>query len=275
MKSYYQGKLALVVGGTEGIGLAVARRLGELGCRVWVAARDEARLGEVCESLSAEPLALDVTDREKTRALLSQTMDSVGVFDLVVNCAGLALPGYLDEQDPEDARLMMEVNFFGTHNICKAVLDPMLKRGSGTIVNTASLGGLIGLFGYTGYCASKYAVVGFSEALRREVKPFRLKGCLLCPANTDTPGLARENLTKPPEVLAQEENVRTVSPEHVADKLVKAVARGKSLVIPTLDGWGAYYIARFTPFLADWILRRPRAAHSLEEVVSSGKNGAS
>lgn len=258
MSSYYQGKSALVVGGTQGIGLEVARQLTEHGCRVWVAARDRARLTEVSESLSATALALDVTDREQTDQLLGRTMEAEGVFDLVVNCAGLALPGYLDEQTADDVRTMMEVNYFGTYNVCKTVAPPMQAMGRGTIVNTSSLGGLMGLFGYTGYCASKYAVVGFSEALRREVKPFGLKVCLLCPPNTDTPGLARENLTKPPEVLAQEENVSTVSPEYVAGKLLKALPRGKSLVIPTFDGLMAYYLSRYAPFVLEQFIKRPK-----------------
>ena len=117
----------------------------------------------------------------------------------------------------------------------------------------------MGLFGYTGYCASKYAVVGFSEALRREVRPFGLKVCLLCPPNTDTPGLARENLTKPPEVLAQEENVKTVSPEFVAKKLLQALPRGKNLVIPTFDGWLAYYLSRYAPFILEQFIKRPKS----------------
>jgi 3-dehydrosphinganine reductase len=257
VSSYFRDKTALVVGGTQGIGLEVARQLSELGCRVWVAARDQARLADVCDSLSAAPLALDVTDRGQTDELLRKTMESEGVFDLVVNCAGLAFPGYLVEQSADDVRRMMEVNYFGTYNVCKAVTPLMQARGSGTIVNTSSLGGLMGLFGYTGYCASKYAVVGFSEALRREVKPFGLKVCLLCPPNTDTPGLARENLTKPPEVLAQEENVKTVSPEFVAEKLLRALPRGKSLVIPTFDGWLAYYLSRYAPFILNQFVKRP------------------
>ena len=259
MRSFYKGKTALVVGGTQGIGLETARLLASEGCRVWVAARDQARLDEVCQSIQSSPLALDVTDRESTLKLLEQTMQSEGVFDLVINCAGLALPGYLDQQTPDDVRTMMEVNYFGTYNVCKAMTQPMIEKGSGTIVNTSSLGGLMGLFGYTGYCASKYAVVGFSEALRREVKPFGLKVCLLCPPNTDTPGLARENLTKPAEVLAQEESVKTVSPEFVAQKLLRALPRGKNMVIPTFDGWLAYYLSRYAPFILEQFIKRPKS----------------
>jgi 3-dehydrosphinganine reductase len=258
VKSFYGGKSALVVGGSQGIGLALSRHLSQLGVKLWLAARDERRLVEVCRRLGeATPLPLDVTDQTRTQDSLQSVMSDHGVFDFVFNCAGLALPGYLSEQSPEDARTMMEVNYFGTHNVCKVVVEPMIERGRGVIVNTSSLGGLMGLFCYTGYCASKYAVVGFSEALRREVKPFGVQVCILCPPNTDTPGLAKENLTKPAEVLATEENVKTVSPEFVAEKLLKALPRGKSMVIPTFDGWLAYYLARYAPFILEHFVKRP------------------
>lgn len=258
MNTFYREKSALVVGGSQGIGLAISSRLSQLGCRVWLAARDQNRLEEVCENFAgATPLQLDVTDGASTREKLQQVSDDQGAFDFVFNCAGLALPGYLTEQPPKDARTMMEVNYFGTYNVCRTVVEPMIARRQGVIVNTSSLGGLMGLFGYTGYCASKFAVVGFSEALRREVAPFGVRVCLLCPPNTDTPGLARENLTKPAEVLATEENVKTVTPEFVAEKLLRAIPRGKTMVIPTFDGWLAYYLARYAPFVLERFVRRP------------------
>jgi 3-dehydrosphinganine reductase len=258
VRAYYAGKSALVVGGSQGIGLAVSRQLSQLGCKLWLAARDANRLREVCATLDeTTALPLDVTDLARTLDELHGVMTEHGVFDFVFNCAGLAMPGYLSDQSIEDARTMMDVNYFGTYHVCKTVVDRMVERGSGVIVNTSSLGGLMGLFGYTGYCASKYAVVGFSEALRREVKPFGVQVCLLCPPNTDTPGLARENQTKPPEVLATEENVKTVSPEFVAQKLLRALPKGKSIVIPTFDGWLAYYLSRYAPFILDQFIKRP------------------
>jgi 3-dehydrosphinganine reductase len=203
-------------------------------------------------------MVLDITQQEAAAQVLSEFCAHSGAPDLVFNCAGLAHPGYLDEQSADKLREMMEVNYFGTMTVCRTLLPHFKERGSGVFVNTSSLGGLMGLFGYTGYCASKYAVVGFSEALRREVKPFHLQVTLLCPPNTKTPGLARENLTKPAEVLAQEKNVREVEPEFVADKLLKALPRNPSLVIPTLDGWLAYYLSRFAPSILDRFLRRPQ-----------------
>lgn len=257
---YFEGRRALVVGGSQGIGLSLAQQLTELGCEVTVAARNQSRLDSVTGSLvGSHSLSLDVSDESDTQKKLEKLCRTDGVPDFVFNCAGLAHPGYLDDQSPRKLREMMDVNFFGTMVVCRTLLPYFKQRGSGVFVNTSSLGGLMGLFGYTGYCASKYAVVGFSEALRREVKPYGLHVTLLCPPNTKTPGLSRENLSKPQEVLAQEKNVKEVEPDFVANKLLKALPRNPSLVIPTLDGWLAYYLSRFAPTLLDKFLRRPVA----------------
>lgn len=259
MRKYYSGKTALVTGGTQGIGLSVARLLTQMGSRVILAARNEERLENVRSELGegTSALSLDVGDHAAVASKVSQLIEQHGPIDLVFNCAGLALPAYLDLQPVEDVETMMRVNFLGTYHVCKAVVPSMVDRRSGVVVNTSSLGGLMGLFGYTGYCASKYAVVGFSEALRREIKPFGVKVCLLCPPNTDTPGLLKENEKKPPEVLAQEENVKTVAPEVVAQKLLHSVSRGKPLVIPTLGGHLAYLLSRYAPWALDLFLKRP------------------
>lgn len=254
---FYRGKRALVVGGSQGIGLAVARRLSGLGAALLVVARQKERLDAVEQELACRTLALDVTDAEATEAALSAEVNGHGCPQLVINCAGVAFPGYLETRPLDEARRMMDLNYFGTLHVCRALLPSLMAQREGTIVNTSSLGGLMGLFGYTAYCASKYAVVGFSEALRRELKPYGVEVCLLCPPNTDTPGLARENLTKPPEVLAQEESVKTVSPEFVAEKLLRALPSRKKLVIPTFDGWLAYYLARYAPGILDRFIRRP------------------
>lgn len=258
LEQYYHGLRALVVGGTQGIGLSLSQELAALGCEVTVAARNQERLESVRDSIEgSRSLVLDVTNELDTEEKLGDLCQSGYIPDLVINCAGIAHPGYLDDQSSETLRDMMDVNYFGTVVVCRTLLPYFKQRKSGAMVNVSSLGGLMGLFGYTGYCASKYAVVGFSEALRREVKPYGIGVTLLCPPNTNTPGLARENLSKPREVLAQEEKVKEVEPEFVAHKLLKALPRNPSIVIPTMDGWLAYYLSRYAPVLLDRFLCRP------------------
>ena len=99
----------------------------------------------------------------------------------------------------------MKINLYGARNAIAALLPHMRNQG-GHIVNVSSIAGLIGVFGYTDYCASKFGLIGFSEALRSELDSQGIMVSVLCPPDTDTPGLAEENLTKPPETLAVSES---------------------------------------------------------------------
>lgn len=264
-RGFYAGRHALVVGGSQGIGRSIADALVLRGCHVIVAARGEDRLEEARQALSERAsgvrvatIVLDVRDSKAVRSAIDGMAREEGAPDLVFNCAGLARPGWVELAPDEALHEMMQVNCFGTVAVCRAVLPHMRARGSGVVVNVASLAGLLGLRGYTGYCASKFAVVGFTEALRREVADAGISVSLLCPPNTRTPGLERENREKPPEVLAQEQKVRVVAPEVVARYLLEALPRRPAVVIPTLDGRVAWWLARWAPGLLDRLLAPPR-----------------
>jgi 3-dehydrosphinganine reductase len=179
----------------------------------------------------------------------------------VVTTAGYARPGYLEDLPAEDVTGMVTTNLLGTINVCRAVLPHLRASGSGTIVTTSSMAGLAGVFGYTVYSATKFGVIGFSEALRREVRPYGLRVLVLCPPNTLTPGFDEENRHKPAEVLAAEESVATLAPEAVADTLVRALARRRGfLVVPGRDSRLAAVAIRHLPFVVDRALRRPEAS---------------
>ncbi len=120
---------------------------------------------------------------------------------------------------------MMAVNYFGTLHVVKTVLPGMLARGSGHIVTISSLAGVVGVFGYTAYGASKYAVRGFSDALRAELKPQGIGVSIVYPPDTDTPQLAYEKLYKPPETKAITEVGGMIPAEKVAQAIVHGVAR--------------------------------------------------
>lgn len=252
--SYYRGKRCLVAGGSEGIGLAVAAGLQTRGADVTIVGRSQSKLDTAVARLSGCPAhSLDLTDEAATSAFI----DSQKAFDMVINCVGFAKPGYLIEQGMDDIRAMMEGNLFSAVQLTKALLPTWTQRGGGHIVHTSSMAGFLGLFGYTGYCASKFALLGFCEALRRELAPYKIAVSLLCPPNTRTPGLVEENRTKPPEVLATEEKVAVVEPEWVAEKLLAALPRRPFLVIPTFDGKAAFYLKSWAPAILEPMLKRP------------------
>lgn len=250
---------AFVVGGSEGIGLAIAQKLARRGAEVAIFGRSEEKLRSAGQSLDVTPYAgrLDVTDAAATRAVLDAAVADLGVPDLVVCTAGFARAEWFDRAPLDNVRAMMETNYLGTVHVCHALVPHLVEAGRGTVVTTSSMAGLTGVFGYAGYCASKFAVVGFSEALRRELRPHGVHVATLCPPNTRTPGFAEENRTKPAEVLAAEEKVRTLEPEEVAAYLLKVLPKQPDLVIPGLDGRVGHALIRHLPRVADRMLRRP------------------
>lgn len=259
MNSYYRDKLAWVFGGSQGIGLAIGEELVKQGCRVRLWARRAELLETEAARIRADWTSLDVSDYAATESAIQAALQSDGAPQFVFNCAGLALPGYLLDISAADLATMNQVNYLGTAYVCKAVLPALVKQGAGHIVNVSSLGGVMGLFGYTGYCGSKYAVMGFSEALRREVSSYGIRVSALCPPNTRTPGLDQENLRKPPEVLAQEEKVQVLEAAQVARYLLKALPSNPFTVIPSFDGRLAHLLSRWAPGILNLFLKRPPA----------------
>lgn len=251
--------VAMVVGGSQGIGFSVARLLVQRGWTVAIAARGAEKLEHAATELGTAWFQVDVTQPESVHAAWAACRAEVGLPDLVVNCAGYAAPGFLNDLGPEDYRGMVDCNYLGTVHVAQAVEPAWRERGSGHLVNTASMAGFLGLFGYSGYCGSKFAVMGFSEALRREWRPYGLSVSVLCPPTTRTPGLERENQTKPAEVWEVEQNATAAEPDDVARALLRGLARGRAVIHPTWDGWLSWMLQRHAPWALGPILNRRSA----------------
>ncbi len=262
----WSGKNALITGGSSGIGLATAGLLAKQGARVWILARQEDRLRDALRQLDCGPdqicgtLSADVSNYKQVQAAVEQVVEQGGIPDLVVNSAGVTHPGYFQELDLNIFREMMETNYFGTVYVTKAVLPGMLARGSGHIINIASLAGVVGLFGYTAYGASKYAVRGFSDALRSELKPLGIRLSIVFPTDTDTPQLHYENQFKPYETKAIAAVAKVMSPETVAETILQDAAKGKYIILPGLDSKIVYLAIGLAgkgvyPVI-DWLIRR-------------------
>jgi short-subunit dehydrogenase len=172
----FRGKAVIITGASSGIGKALALQLAGAGASVALAARNAERLealaGE-CRSLGgkAEVIPTDVAKEAQCRALIGRTKELFGRIDILINNAGMSVVGKLDELP--DLRLfhyVMDVNFFGTLSCCYYAL-PYLVESAGRIVNVSSLGGLLTIPYNTSYCASKFALQGFSDSLRMELHP--------------------------------------------------------------------------------------------------------
>ena len=190
--------VALVTGGGRGIGAAVARRIGREGATVLVAARSKDQCAEVAEAIRAEggqawPLELDVSDPDSVaRAVEEARMVSsaIGPVDWLVNNAGFAEVHRVlkPREDPQTVYdRLMDVNFHGARRLVEALAPDMALRGYGRIVNLASSAGLVGYANLTPYCASKFALVGYSFALAKELREKGIGVVSVCPHYVDSP----------------------------------------------------------------------------------------
>ena len=257
------GTTALITGGSSGIGLAIARILVKQGCHVYLAARRKELLEASVFELAplkqtsdqrVEGIQTDVADWAQVQALAGKLSAAGVVPDLIINSAGVVQPGYVQELDIEHFRWMMDINYHGTVHVIKAFLPAMMQRKSGYIINIASGGGLIGIFGYTGYCGSKFAVRGFSDALRYELAPYQIGVAVVYPPDTETPQLEYDIQHKPAETKALTETAGRKTAEDVAQHILKAASQGKQVILPGFEAWLVYFLStNFGGKMVEWI----------------------
>jgi 3-oxoacyl-[acyl-carrier protein] reductase len=186
------GKVALVTGGSSGIGLAVARAFARNGMALAVCARGEERLEKAAESLGEGCLAVaaDVSDPDQVADLFERVTDYFGHLDVLVNNAGVWAGGPVDHVAPEDWDRVQGVNAGGAFLCSRAAWPLLKKRGGGYIFNVSSVAGKEGFAEGAPYSASKFALLGLSESLREEGIPFGIKVTAICPGYVDTPMVA-------------------------------------------------------------------------------------
>lgn len=263
-ESTYRDKIVLITGGSSGIGKALAILLSRAGARLWLLARGKEALLQTQAQLSSEShiVPVDVADWEQVQKAVDEIRRVSGAPDMVINSAGVTHPGYVQDLPIEIFHRMIAVNYLGTVHVVKAVLPAMIARGSGHIVNISSVAGFLGVFGYTAYGASKYAVRGFSDTLRAELKPLGIRVSIVYPPDTDTPQLAYEAPLKPPETKALAGNAGLMSAEAVAQAILRGVARGRYTILPGMETKLLYKLSHWLgdgvyPIM-DWLIARAR-----------------
>jgi short-subunit dehydrogenase len=175
-------KVILVTGASSGLGLATATALANAGHTVYGTSRDAKRIKDV----NFNPLTMDVTDDASVTAAVAAVIKAEGKIDVLVNNAGNGITGPLYAMPVEFAKKQFEVNFFGVVRVCSAVLPGMIENKQGMVVNVGSLAGLFGL-PYQGlYSASKFAIEGYSESLRMELRNTGVKVTVLNPGDFKT-----------------------------------------------------------------------------------------
>lgn len=253
---YWDKKVVLVTGGSSGIGLAAAKQLAAAGAHVWLAARREQLLQTALKEVEAARQDLsqlcgivpaDVSDSQQSARVIEIVTKSAGVPDVIINSAGITQPGYIQELSLDVFERLMRVNYFGTVYITTSVLPVMLKRGSGHIINISSMAGYLGVFGYSAYVASKYAVTGFSEVLRAEMKPHGIRVSVAFPPDTDTPQLAYEEPFKPAETKAISGNAKALPADKVARSILQQAEKGHFMIFPGTDSRLFYLLSSKLP----------------------------
>jgi 3-oxoacyl-[acyl-carrier protein] reductase len=186
-----ENKVAVVTGGTKGIGKAIAEILLNAGAKVFICARDKQEIKRALEDLSclgqAEGEVCDVRSEEQVRQMLEECGRLFGGVDILVNNAGIGIIGKtVEEMSGDEFRQTLETNLFGVFYACHYAVPMMKKRGGGYIINVSSLAGQNAHPRMAAYNASKFGLNGFSEALMQEVREHDIKVSYICPGSVNT-----------------------------------------------------------------------------------------
>ncbi|MBN2652840.1 MAG: SDR family NAD(P)-dependent oxidoreductase [Spirochaetales bacterium] len=245
--------LVVVAGGTSGIGFAFSKEIAKSTKHLVLIGRDESKflskksqITEKSPSIILDFFECDIIDEELCRSTLKKIHEKYGNLDLLVNSAGIARPNYFDKIAYPSFDYTVKTNLYGTRNINLAAIPYFNIRG-GQIINISSVAGVIGIFGYTDYAASKFAIIGFSEVLRQELMSQKIDVKVLCPPDTYTEGFIVENTTKPFQTIALSKSAKVLSADYVAHKLLRSLKKNSFLIIVGFESRFMYWFKRNFP----------------------------
>ncbi|MFG6113773.1 3-ketoacyl-ACP reductase [Halobacillus sp. MO56] len=229
------GKVALVTGAGRGIGRETALALAKEGVNVGLIARTEASLKEVAaeaETLGVQAAyaAVDVSSPEQVEKAVANLTDKLGTFDILINNAGIMKKGSFLEMDPEDWKQTIDVNLMGVYHVTRNVLPQLIEKQGGDIINISSMSGLKGTAGSTAYSASKFGLLGMSEALMQEVRPHNIRVFAMTPSMVATELTGKGDIT-------EEEKQKFMQPEDIAEYMIAQLKLHPRIFIKTSAQW--------------------------------------
>lgn len=243
-----QGKVVMITGASSGIGALCAQKLSAEGAIPILTARSEKKLIHISQTIQGthEWMKMDVTDTNGVQTAVEQVIEKYGKIDVVLNNAGYGQFEPLVDMPMSSFEEMMDVNYMGTVRVTKAVLPYMLEAGTGQIVNVASMAGKIGTAKSVSYTASKHAVLGFSNALRQELRKSGIQVTTINPGPIDTPFFEQAD---PNGNYVKNLRGFIMKPEYVADQIVKAIiGRKEEVNLPRSAAFGMRFYQLFPRF---------------------------
>jgi NAD(P)-dependent dehydrogenase (short-subunit alcohol dehydrogenase family) len=212
-------KVWFVTGASKGLGLSLVNKLLAQGYKVAATSRSLSDLeNAVGNHTNFLPVAVDILNEDSVAEAISKTVNKFGSLDVVVNNAGYGIIGALEELSDAESRQNFDVNVFGSLNVIRKVLPQLRKQQSGHIFNIASIGGFTGNFpGFGIYCATKFAVHGFTESLSAEVAAFGIHATVVSPGYFRTNFLEGSSLATPKNAINDYQTVRDVQAAHEND----------------------------------------------------------
>ncbi|NTF86803.1 SDR family oxidoreductase [Agrobacterium rhizogenes] len=268
----------IVTGGSSGIGLAIAKLYAGRGGRVSLLARHSGRLEQARSELAAIPdvdpsriqiAAVDVASASQTLDAVALCERAFGPCDILIASAGIVEPSAFDAMPAAVFDEQIATNLLGTANVVRAVYKGMKARRSGKIMMISSGAALIGIYGYTAYCASKSALSGFAEALAVEAGAFGVRVSVCFPPDTLTPQYRREMSMRPAQAELLMGSVKPWSADAVAARIVRGLDRGKARIHFGLSLTAlAYFGPLIKPPLMWWFSRKMRKITGQGQEVS-------
>jgi short-subunit dehydrogenase len=243
------GKVVLITGASEGIGAACATEFARAGAKLSLTARSEANLKRVAGS-DGLITAGDLTTEETRRRVVDRTLERYGAIDILINNAGLGIYLHSWSVPMDQARALMELNFFSLLGMTQLVVPHMREKRSGMIVNVGSIGGKMTLPWMTLYSASKYAVGSLTDGLRMELRRDNVKAMLVCPGYVKTGFQEHVMAGHAPDGMIRARRM-AITPQECARAIRRGVERDARTIVTPKSGWILVLLMRLFPSIVE------------------------
>ena len=262
------GTKVFITGAASGIGRATALAMARCGAHLFLTDINEKGLKETYDMISGSGTtvcrqqAFDITRFEAVQAFAKELHHEFGPMDVVINNAGIALFGLVEEMTHDHWQKVINTNLWGVIHGIESFLPEMIQAKKGHVVNISSTAGLAGLPWHAAYSSAKYGLVGLSEVLRYDLMQHNISVTVICPGAVDTPlknstpilGVDREG--KKAKALIHRFEKHAVTPEYVAGLIINAIEKKKFMVITSFDIKALYFVKRYCPPVYHFVMKQ-------------------